>query len=297
MTVSTTSNALARTPAKDIRELLSRPEYERQVKQMLGERAPQFISSVVQVGSQGGLANCDPRSIVAAAIIAATLDLPVDKNLGFSHIIPYGNKAQYQIGYKGIIQLALRSGQYQKLNAKPINAEAFKGYDEVGDPVIDWSQMDETKEPVGYAFAWKLVTGFTKTVYWTKAKVEAHAARYSQAYRSKKMDSPWFTNFNSMALKTVIKDGISHWGIMSIQLQKALVEDQAIHADIDSPIEYPDNEAPSEIRPPALPTGEPKKRLGRPPKALAAPTLTAPPPEAEPPPPEDDVPMQDPDLV
>ena len=227
-------------PRDALKELLEkyRPAFER----VLGQRAPQFASSIIQVvNSSRQLKQCTPPSVVAAAMTAAVLDLPLDKNLGFAHIVPYKDMATFQIGYKGLIQLALRSGQYKKMNAKAINADAFGGYDEVGDPVIHWDKLDETKPEVGYAFAWQLVGGFTKAIYWPKEKVLDHAKRFSQAYRADKKDSPWFTNFRQMGLKTVIKDGISHWGIMSVQLQKAIVEDQGAHRDVDSEIVYPDN--------------------------------------------------------
>lgn len=140
-------------------------KYEASFQRVLGERTPQFMSSVIQVtNSSRQLKSCKPESVVAAAMTAAVLDLPIDKNLGFAHIVPYGGLAQFQMGYKGIIQLALRSGQYLQMNAKPINAEAFGGFDNVGDPIIKWDKLDETKDEIGYAFAWKLVTGFIKCV-------------------------------------------------------------------------------------------------------------------------------------
>lgn len=238
-------------------------KYEASFQRVLGERTPQFMSSVIQVtNSSRQLKSCKPESVVAAAMTAAVLDLPIDKNLGFAHIVPYGGLAQFQMGYKGIIQLALRSGQYLQMNAKPINAEAFGGFDNVGDPIIKWDKLDETKDEIGYAFAWKLVTGFIKCVYWPKAKVEAHAAKYSQAYKAKKMDSPWFTNFKSMALKTVVKDGISHWGIMSVQMQKAILEDQGAHVmPGDDNIVYTDT-VDGDDGPPKMTLPEPKTSTG-----------------------------------
>src|SRR5256714_10942353 len=217
----------------EIERLLDQTNYRRRFEEMLGARAPQYISSIITV-YKGFSQPVEPSSVIAAAAIAATLDLPIEKNLGFAHIVPYGNVAQFQMGYKGFIQLALRSGQYKSLNAQPINKEALKGYDEIGDPIIDWAKLDTTQEPIGYAFAWKLVSGFTKTIYWSKDKIRAHAERYSQAYRKKKTDSPWFTSFDQMSLKTVIKDGLNHWGILSVQLQKAMVFDQTTMKDLDA---------------------------------------------------------------
>lgn len=251
------TQVVERDPLKALLE-----KYKSSFQRVLGERAPQFMSSVIQVANSSRyLKACKPESVVSAAMTAAVLDLPIDKNLGFAHIVPYGDMAQFQLGYKGIVQLALRSGQYLQMNAKPINAEAFGGFDNVGDPIIKWDKLDETKEEIGYAFAWKLVTGFIKCVYWPKEKVEAHAAKYSQAYKKKKMDSPWFTNFKSMALKTVVKDGISHWGIMSVQMQKAILEDQGSHVSVeDDTIVYPDNAADGNDGPPKMSLPEPKAK-------------------------------------
>lgn len=233
-----------------IEHLLASPNIRQRFNQMLGERAPQFVSSIITV-YKGFTQQVEPSSVIASAAIAATLDLPIERHLGFAHIVPYAGQAQFQMGYRGYIQLALRSGQYQNLNAKAINAAAFKGYDNIGEPIIDWSKLDETQPPVGYAFAWRLTTGFFKTVYWPKEKVEDHASRYSQAFKKKKMDSPWFTAFDAMALKTVITDGLRKWGILSVQMQGALKFDQAVLKDIDADPVYV--EGSSNILPPKPP--------------------------------------------
>lgn len=230
----------ARTGPDNLRQLLEKykPAFER----VLRDRAPQFASSLLQlVNTSKQLKACDPWSVIAAAMTAATLDLPIEKNLGFAYIVPYGNLAQFILGYKGLTQLALRTGQYKQMNAAAINKEAFGGYDDIGDPIILWDLLDETRDHIGYAFAWKMTTGFTKLVYWPKERMVDHAKKFSQAYRAGKKDSPWFTNFRAMALKTVVKDGLSHWGIMSVQLQQAITEDQGAHKAPEVEIEYPDN--------------------------------------------------------
>lgn len=227
--------------ASGLKELLKAPSIDGRIKEVLRERAPQFVTSLIAIGD--GMKDVDAISIVASAMTAAALDLPIDKNLGFAWIVPYkaqGVKvAQFQLGYKGIVQLALRSGQYARMNARAVNAEAFGGYDEVGEPKIDWSKIDDTKPIAGYCVAWKLVNGFTKVCYWSKERVEEHAKRYSQAFRGGR-NTPWTTNFDSMALKTVLKNELSHWGILSIEMRRAISEDQGIRKDLDSPIAYPD---------------------------------------------------------
>lgn len=238
------TTALEATPPKELtlRSLIKSPQVTARFQEVLGLRAPQFISSVISVGNTLGL-DCEPMSIVAAAMTAATLDLPVDKNLGFAWIVPFkrhGVKyAQFQMGYKGFIQLAIRSGQYERMNARAINEEAFGGWDDFGEPRILWDKVDETKPVVGYAFTFKLVKGFVKTAYWTKARVEEHARKYSQSFRSG-YDSPWKSHFDQMALKTVVKNELNQWGVMSIQLNEARVLDQSVKRDLDAEPEYID---------------------------------------------------------
>jgi recombination protein RecT len=225
-----------------LKSLLRDPVYQDRFKEILGARAAQFVSSVLSVGSSLG-SDCEPTSIIASAMTAATLDLPVDKNLGFAWIVPYkqnGKKlAQFQMGYKGYIQLGLRTGQYERMNARVINAEAFKGWDEVGEPIIDWSLVDESKPSVGYAFAFKLVNGFTKIAFWPRERVEAHAKRFSQSYKGN-YASPWTSDFDSMALKTVIKNELAKWGIMSIEMVNAIKLDQSTKQSLDDDPSYPD---------------------------------------------------------
>jgi recombination protein RecT len=228
----------------------------------------------------------------------------VDKNLGFAWIIPYkkGDRklASFQMGARAYVQLALRTAQYKRMNAKPVNAEALNGYDNIGEPVIDWNKLDETKEPVGYVFAFSLVNGFTKTCYWSKSKVEDHARKYSQAYRGG-YDSPWKTHFSAMALKTVIANELRHWGILSVEMQMAYREDHGMHKDIDTEVEFPEPgddikrptfEDPKEEKelaaaglapeqPPSPPAEQPRR--GR--KKAAEAQAAAPAPVQQPPPP------------
>jgi recombination protein RecT len=223
-----------------IESMLASPQIRQRFNEMLGQRAPQFISSIITV-YRGFSSPVDPASVIASAAIAATLDLPIEKNLGFAHIVPYAGVAQFQMGAKGLTQLALRSNQYSGMNAVAINAECFGGYDNIGDPIIRWDLLDETKEAIGYVFAWRLTSGFSKTVYWPKAKVVAHAERFSQAYKKKKADSPWMNNFDAMALKTVIANSLRRWGILSVQMQTAFKYDQAIIKNIDAEPQYEDD--------------------------------------------------------
>lgn len=237
--------------------ILKRPAYAERFNQVLGERGPQFMSSILSIGRT--MQDVDPKSLIASAMIAATLDLPIEKNLGFAWMVPYraggGVKmVQFQMGYKGYIQLAQRTGRYERMNARPVNKEALVGFDDVGEPKIDWDKLDETKPAVGYFFGFKLTNGFTKVCYWTKEKVEAHARKYSQAFRAGG-DTPWKTEFDKMAMKTVIANELSDWGVLSVQWQHARKHDQGVVADIDAEVTYIDNsetaQIPDTVRPAA----------------------------------------------
>jgi len=229
-------------PPATLKSMLKDSIYQKRFEEILGKRAPQFVSSVLSVGISLGH-DCEPTSIIASAMTAATLDLPVDKNLGFAWIVPYKNNgkksAQFQMGYKGYIQLGLRTGQYERMNARVVNEEAFQGWDEVGEPIINWSQIDESKPAFGYVFAFKLVNGFTKIAFWPKARVEAHAKRYSKSYGGN-YSSPWSSNFDEMALKTVVKNELAKWGILSIEMVTAIKHDQGTQDDVGSDPTYLD---------------------------------------------------------
>jgi recombination protein RecT len=228
---------------KGLGGLLKQDGIMARVEALLGDRAPQFTSSLLALtNSSRALSECDPKTVLASAMVAATMDLPINPNLGFAYIVPYGGVAQFQMGWKGFVQLAMRSGQYARMNAVTVNAEALAGVDEMGEPVIAWEKLDETKPAIGYVFGFKLVNGYTKIAYWSKAKVEAHAQRYSQAYRAKKKDSPWFTNFDAMGMKTVTKNTLAKWGVLSIAMERAITEDTGTRANLDdAPPMYLDN--------------------------------------------------------
>lgn len=273
--MSTQTQSLAKRDT--LEGILARPAIADRFKQVLGQRAPQFMSSIISLGR--GMPDVEPKSIVASCMQAATLDLPIEKNLGFAWVIPYksgGTKyAQFQMGFKGYVQLALRTGRYERMNACPINKEAYKGRDSVGEPVIDWDALDETKEIVGYAFGFKLVSGFTKVVYWTKAKVVAHAQRYSRAYRNRDADSVWEKEFDKMALKTVIGNTLSDWGILSVEWQMARRLDQGIVKDIDAEVEFLDNDPPPPDNEVVHPTATGHQQATTPSKAPQAPSKGA----------------------
>lgn len=293
------TQALTKKVERDtLEEILQRPAYASRFKQVLGDKASQFCSSLVSIGRS--MPDVDPKSIIGSAMIAACLDLPIEKNLGFAWIVPYkkGDQklAQFQVGFKGYVQLAQRTGYYAGMNACTINKEAYKGRDNLGEPLIDWDQVDETKPAVGYFFGFKMINGFIKGCYWTLEKVKAHAQRYSQSYRSG-YDSPWKTHFDKMALKTVIANELSDWGILSVQFQLARRNDQAMVKDIDAEAEYIDTREvdqigegePEKHKPEATghekatkgPKTEPEKAATKPQDAPKSQEATSTPPKAE----------------
>ena len=215
------------TPMQNVKNFLEGDSVKAKFTELMGKRSSQFITSLLGiVHSNASLAKCDPATIYSAACIAATLDLPINPNLGFAYIIPYGSQAQFQMGYKGFIQLAQRSGQYATINASDVREGEVKHFNRMtGEVVFAWNQTDDRKKlpVIGYVGYFKLMNGFEKNLYMTKSEVEAHGKKYSKAYH--KM---WTTDFDSMALKTVVKLLISKFGPLSIEMQTAQVADQAV---------------------------------------------------------------------
>lgn len=227
------------TSSKSIKDYFSNDQVRSKFAEVLGTKTASFCTTVVQIASQSEmLQKCDPASIMQSAMVAATLDLPVNPNLGFAYILPYGSKAQFQLGYKGLIQLAQRSGQFINISATPI----FDGQIVAENPLTGY-QFDFTKKStkvVGYAAYFKLLNGFEKTLYMSVEQLQAHGKKYSQTY--KKGFGLWADDFDSMAQKTVIKLLLSKYAPLSVEMSKALVADQAVIEDADTmDVIYVDN--------------------------------------------------------
>lgn len=208
------------------------PFIEERFIEVLGEKkAKTFISALINIcnGSKQ-LQECDPRSITAAAGLAAITDLSISPTLGQAYIVPFKGKATFQIGTKGLIQLAHRTGRYVALHAGKVYEGEITGINPVtGEPIIGEKLSDEV---VGYVAFMRLTNGFEKTVYMTKAEIEEHALKYSQSYaydkRSGKKSSPWSTNFDAMASKTVLKKLLNNYGILSTEMAEVIQADQAV---------------------------------------------------------------------
>lgn len=211
-----------------VKSLLSSDSVKKRFEEVLKDRAPQFMASLLSVVNNNDLLKkAEPMSIVQSAMIAASLNLPVDPNLGYSYIVPYKGTGTFQIGYKGLIQLALRSGQYKNINVIEIyEGELVKFNRLTEDLELDFEKR-KSNAVIGYAAYFELINGFKKTIYWTKEQVESHRKKFS------KSEYVWKDNYSAMAEKTLIKNLLSKWGILSIELQKAYTEDDEPKERID----------------------------------------------------------------
>jgi len=233
------------TVSKKVKSYLDSPELtERLQNAMTPQKKELFKTSLLGVINSNSLfEKADPLSIIQSALVATTLDLPINPSLGYAYIIPYGVKAQFQLGYKGLIQLAQRTGQYQTISASEVREGQIKEYDPLKGVEFDWTITEG--EVIGYVAYFKLINGFEKYLYMSLKELEAHGQKYSKSYNSKdkytnEYNGIWRTNFDAMAKKTVLKQLISKFGIMSVEMQDAVVKDQQV-IDKDGNGEYVDN--------------------------------------------------------
>lgn len=219
-----------------LQEFLGQDTIKKQMKALLKDRAGYFAMALVQVvDGNEQLQNAEPQSIFNAGIASAILGLPIEKNLGFSYIVPYKDKAQFQIGYKGFIQLALRTGQYKLINSTAIKEGEIKLKNrltgEIDFNFIEDDDLRDTLKTVGYASYIEFNNGFRNTLYMSMKQVQKHAAEYSAAYKYDlkygKNSSVWSVNFDAMALKTVLKLNLAKFGALSVDFEKALQLDGA----------------------------------------------------------------------
>lgn len=267
-------NSLAKNRTKTgLTAYLTQDAVKKQINSVVGgKNGTRFISSIVSaVQTTPALQECTNPSILSAALLGEALNLSPSPQLGQFYMVPFDNKkegckeAQFQLGYKGYIQLAERSGYYKKLNVLAIKEGELIRYDPLNEEIevelIEDDVVREETSSTGYYAMFEYENGFRKTMYWSKKKMLAHAEKYSQAFRRnggaktlerleggeipekdmRKYSSFWFKDFDSMAMKTMLRQLISKWGIMSIDLQTAIDKDMAvIHEDGSS--EYVENE-------------------------------------------------------
>lgn len=211
-----------------------------QINKVLGgKNGTRFITSIVSaVNNNEQLQQCTNQSILSAALLGESLNLSPSPMLGYYYMVPFNDKnkgkvAQFQIGYKGLIQLAIRSGQYKKINVMSIKKGELEYFDPLNEEIkvklmVDNWDAREKAETIGYYAMFELVNGFKKAIYWSKDQMEAHALQYSQGYRAKKGYTFWEKDFDAMAHKTLLRQLLSKWGIMSTELQAAVEADEAV---------------------------------------------------------------------
>ena len=245
------------TPANRMKVITNNIQVQEMFKNSLGENSGAFLSSLIELYSDptGTLQNCPANEVMMEALKAATLKLPINKNLGFAYIIPFNKNElvngnwikkqhpQFQIGYKGFIQLAMRTEQYKTINSNVV----YEGMSIAEDYLtgeIKITGQKQSDNVIGFFSYFKLINGFEKVVYWTKEQVIEHALNNSQGYQSmikaqqnknyKSDKFVWDSNFNEMALKTVTKRLLSKFGVLSTELQNAIVQetDTQIEAEI-----------------------------------------------------------------
>ena len=222
------------------------------IEQALGKvNKQQFITSVISaVNTNPALQECTNQSILAAALLGETLKLSPSPQLGQYYMVPFndnkkGKVAQFQLGYKGYIQLAIRSGQYKKLNVLAIKEGELIRFnpleEEIEVKLIEDEEERENAPTVGYYAMFEYTNGFKKAMYWSKKKMEAHALKYSKGYQAKKGYTFWEKDFDGMAYKTMLRQLISKWGIMSIEMASAMDSDMAVINE-DGTKDYVENE-------------------------------------------------------
>lgn len=226
---------MANLPVK-FKTYLDAPAIKSRFNEVLGEKkAAAFISALLNIyNGNEQLQQCDPRSIVGAAGLAATVDLSLTPSLGQAYVVAYKSKgvyrAQFQIGFRGLVQLAHRTGKYTALHAGKVYEGELKGFDPfTGEPERGERTGDNV---IGYVAYMRLANGFEKWLYMTTAEIEAHAEKYSQSYRTDKnkgwQSSPWTTNFDAMAQKTVLKRLLNAWGVLSVEMAQVIQGDQSV---------------------------------------------------------------------
>lgn len=223
------NNIVAQKEAKTLKGMLEMPAYKNKFNEMLGKKAAGFMSSIIAVTNNNkNLAKANPATVIGAAAQAAMLDLPINQSLGFAYIVPYGGEAQFQLGYKGYIQLAQRTGQYVDIGSKTV----YEGELEYENRLLDKFKFGERTgdKVIGYLAYFRLTNGFEKMLFIELDKMIAHAKRYSKNYKGG--TEKWgLTDFDTMAEKTVLKKLLSKYGPLSIeniQMSQALANDGGV---------------------------------------------------------------------
>lgn len=254
--------AKAKSPSNLMRDILDNANTKKLLKDSLAENAGAFSASIIDLyNSDTYLQKCDPRQVFGECLKAVSLKLPISKQLGFAYVIPYKKNGvdipQFQLGYKGMIQLCIRTGEYKYINADVVYEGEYQGADKLTG-YVDLNGERTSDTIIGYFAYIETLDGFKKAVYWSREKVIEHARKYSKSFNSS--NSPWKTNFDAMAIKTVLRNLLSKYGVMSVEMANALQSEESpaepsteidaaaeipMEASVESPAEPPANSAPS----------------------------------------------------
>lgn len=265
-TIQKASNSLSKQQPK-LSQYLGQPTVRQSIEQSIGKnKTADFISNILACSAANpAIKTCDYKTVVSAAMTATALELPLSPQLGYVYLVPFEDNrnkrtvATFIMGYKGYIQLAIRSGQYRKINVFTIKEGELKNWnpatEDIDIQVEDYDGRGNAPT-IGYCARIELVNGFVKTIYWSKAKMEAHAKKYSKGYendlRKGTSYTYWSTDFDGMAMKTMLRQIISKWGIMSIKMQQAYEADSADEVNGQGFVSFDDEEGAQ------APTSEPE---------------------------------------
>ena len=241
------STEISKKPA-NLSTLLQNEKTKNRLEEILGKRASTFSTSILQIAnSNAQLQKCDPQSVLNAALVATTLDLPINNQLGLAYIVPYGNQATIQLGYRAYIQLAQRSGQFKTINVTEVKEGEVLNNDRLtGEMTFEWNTTAKRSNlpVIGFVAYFELLNGYKHTLYMSKEDVDIHAKKYSQTF--KKFGSGlWKDEYESMGKKTVLKLLLSKYAPLSVEMQRAVVSDQGVVKDFDGQetidVDYVDN--------------------------------------------------------
>lgn len=233
------ANAIEKSKKIQFQAFIKNENVQKSLTSTLGDaaRAKTFTASIISaVSTNRQIMDCDSMSIISGALLGESLKLSPSPQLGQYYLVPYAGKATFQLGWKGYYQLALRSGQYKDIDAVAIKEGELQAFNPITNeitlnPIMDPIAREKAKT-IGYYASFELLNGFKKAMYWSKEKMEEHATKYSKGYSAHKGYTFWEKDFDSMALKTMYRQLISKYGVMSIEMQKAFENDMTIQGDI-----------------------------------------------------------------
>lgn len=248
------TNSLAKQEKKpSFGVMINSAGYKKLINSTLGDpkKATRFVTAISSaVATNPALQNCDAATIVSAGLLGETLNLSPSPQLGQYYLVPFNDRknnrttAQFQLGYRGMLQLAQRSGEYKRINAMAVKEGELLHYDPFNDEIelqyIEDEEQREALPTIGYFAMFEYHNGFRKVLYWSKAKMEQHAEKYSMGYKARKGYTFWEKDFDAMGVKTMLRQLISKWGVMSLEMQKAYEADGGV-VNQDGSIDYVDS--------------------------------------------------------